>query len=741
VVLKSEYFHRRGAISISSDLNTYALTRRLNSLDLVPAWMWANIQENPDSGVQKPSDDLRELWPSSQQILDSLRTSYLILSQVLASFDILSEADFCTSYYSILLEQPNIAEIVKISRDSLDDVKAGIEAATAGIYSNISPGVVHGLLVECVAKPCSQLLKILHLPASDPSRSSTTILALCRALSLLADLGLVSYVGSHATRFDKEYLGKEIPTIAVDTGDSGSLHFECRIRPLACLSGFLDGEQIWVFRCRVGGLEFLPPKDYTRAELSILAHIEEFADIWGPVWSMPADKAPPGSIRQYNVSKGVICRVDEAPTQKGKPVRCHWYSWRQFQMRRASRLLSLSKPLYLNADDLLLIGTRFRDNLDCTYTLDQFEADYGHEMGVLGGECSVWESSLDSRNVSLSFSHVFGMSVSGTQKRRPQTSLKQLILAKWKTAPQTANPGILNQYLGVQISHCTGNAQRVRIKDLLQMPNIRPLLELHFPQWSSLPWGLKFLAALQSNDPEAVFRVWVTYQANRPEMAALVCCVLEILDKTGAGEDGLIAAFLNVRQECSITLDDRLNNWASLLRDSHLMAAYALISEVCIECHTPDHSTATCGSETAYTVLGTRLGLRISETCETPELVKVQPHGQLCSTLEKLDRQTLRMKPIARVTSCFFGIGAFLSRKPIASGLEIRDITAKAAAQYKVFLRASNTSYGGMKIARGRIRAIPAGQVQLDVGNQLSGRAPSPDDFERLGSTSTIRPA
>lgn len=663
----------------------------------------------------------------------------------MASFDTLSEANFCTSYYSILLEQSdkNVAEIVKIPREILDNVKTGIQAATVQIYKDdILPDMIHRYLVECVEEPCSQLLKILHLPASVPSRSSTAILALCRALSLLADLGLVSYVGSHATRFDKEHLGRDVPTITVGNGESDSLSFDCRTRPLACLRGFLDGEQVWVFRCSVGSLKSFSLKDDLRPELSILAHIEEFADIWGPVWSMPSDKGPPGSVRQRNVSKGVICRVDEAETQKGKPVRCHWYSWGQFQMRRANRFLSLSKPLYLQQDDLLLIGTRFRNNQDCTYTLDQTERDYGHEMGVLGGECAAWELDFDSRNVSFSFSKVVGFAVSGTQKRRPQTSLKQLIVAKWKTEPQTANPGILNQCLGVEISHCTGNAQRVRIKDLLLMSIILPLLELHFPDWFRRSWGPQFLEALKSNDPEAVFRVWVTYEANRSEMAALVCWVLGILDKTGAREDGLTAAFFNGRRECSITFNDCLNGWARLLRDSHLMATYAFMNEVCIECHTPDHSTATCNGEAAYTVLATQLGLKKLKNSETPDVVKVQPYGPLCKTIEKLDLKTLRMKPIARGASGAYVVGDLLSIKSLVPGQEIRDGTAKAAGRYKVFLRASTTSHGGMKVGRGRSRAIQAGRApQNDVGNQSTVASSSAGDLERPKSISAFGPA
>ncbi|KIW09894.1 hypothetical protein PV08_11995 [Exophiala spinifera] len=730
VVQKSEYFRRQGSYSTAFDNDTSALTRRQDELHLVPAWMWAFIQE-------QLSENSGKHWRSSQQELDSLWTSYLILCRVLANFDALSEANFCTSYYSILLEQSdrNVAEIVKIPRDTLDDIKTGIEAAASQICAtDINPDRIYMHLLACVEGPCSKLLKILHLPTSDLSESSTAILALCRALSLLADLGLVSYVGSHTTRFDKENLSKEIQVTDVGNGDSDSLHFDCRTRSLACLSGFLDGEQVWVFRCSIGKLKALPLKDDPHPGLYILTHIEEFADVWGPVWSMSAEKGPPGSIRQHNVSKGVICRVDEAATQEGKPVRCHWYGWGKFQMRRAHRLLSLSKPLYLEKDDLLLIGTRSRDNPDCKYTLDQFEADYGHELAVLGGECSVWESELDSRSGSLSFSKIFGVSVSGTQKRRPQTSLKQLILARWKTSLQTANPGVLNQYYGVEVSHCTGNARRVRIKDLLLMSTIQSLLELHFPQWSSLPWGSMFSAALQSDDPEAVFEVWVRFQENRADMAALVCYVLEILDKTGKREDGLAAAFLNNRQEYSITFDDHLNDWSSLLRDTHLMATYAVINDVCIECHTPDHSTATCNGEAACTVLGTRLGF---ESAVTPELVRVQPHGQLCKILERLDPETLRMSPISGVAMA----GVILSIPRVASGVEIRDVTVKAGRLYKIFLRASNTSYGGMRIRRRRVRAGQAGYAHQDAGNRILGASSAPSHLEPPRSVSAFRPA
>jgi hypothetical protein len=167
-------------------------------------------------------------------------------------------------------------------------------------------------------------------------------------------------------------------------------------------------------------------------------------------------------------------------------------------------VLALSKQLYMEMNDLLLIGTRFRINENCKYTLDHFEEDYGHSMGVLGAEHSVWEHELDSRSGSFTIAKIVGVQVSGTQKRRPETTLKQSTLAKWKTNPERSNPEILNQYLGIEISHCTGNATRVRIKDLLLLPPVRSMLELMFPGWSRLQLGRLFLSALESSDPTAI---------------------------------------------------------------------------------------------------------------------------------------------------------------------------------------------------------------------------------------------
>jgi hypothetical protein len=551
VIVASEFCRSKGRYrdALDDKIQTIRLEFRDTRMSVIPDWMRAILDNRPSIILPDSLLGHRRLF---QETLASLWKSYLILCQVLTSFDTLIKAQFCTSYYSILLQQADksIAEIVRIPRDLLENIKTGIEAFTVEIRTgDIEPELIHTYLRERVEVPCSQLLEVLHLSTSDSPKTTSSILALCRTTTLMADLGLVSYVGSHATRFDREYLHTDISTVILDRREAYSMRFECRLQSLACLDGFLDRDKVWVFRCSNAKSTEVIDRGDLDTTLSILTHIEEFADIWGPVWSIQADQESSRFIKQHNVSKGVICRVDENETQKGKPVKCHWYDWDSFQKRRSKPLLSSLKPLHLRMDDLLLIGTRFRENTSCKYTLDQYERAYGLDMGILGTEAARWEPGLDSRSASIGFSKIIGVTVSGSQKMHPMTTHKQQILAEWTTEPQDANPGISNQCLAVEISHCTGNARRVRLKDLFLMPTIRQLLDLRSPKWSETVWGLAFLEALKSNDPEAAFAVWTRHYTYRNEMAALVCRVLKTLNKTGKTEQGLVAAFLNNRQQ------------------------------------------------------------------------------------------------------------------------------------------------------------------------------------------------
>jgi hypothetical protein len=114
-------------------------------------------------------------------------------------------------------------------------------------------------------------------------------------------------------------------------------------------------------------------------------------------------------------------------------------------------------------------------------------------MFPLGTVASSW--AFDERQVGFSASQYVGITVLGTQKKLPCTTQKQAIWNKWTNQPTRANPRMLNSYLGVEISHCTGNARRVKLRDIFTMKPIQALIDRQFPDLLSLEFGMSLQAA------------------------------------------------------------------------------------------------------------------------------------------------------------------------------------------------------------------------------------------------------
>jgi hypothetical protein len=98
--------------------------------------------------------------------------------------------------------------------------------------------------------------------------------------------------------------------------------------------------------------------------------------------------------------------------------------------------------------------------------------------------------------------------------------------------------------------------------------------------------------------------------SRRPLIGQLVRSILDVLDRTGKTEFCLRPAFLYQNRELGVDLDIKNNEWTGLLQDSYLMAAYTIVSEICLECRQPDHTISICGDESRYTVLQTHIAVK-----------------------------------------------------------------------------------------------------------------------------------
>lgn len=435
--------------------------------------------------------------------------------------------------------------------------------------------------------------------------STRALLALVRKTALLLDIAIVSYARSHGSGFDVNQFGHDLKDLDFNGGDEG-MTFRCFWVRLACLDSFLDRQKVWVFDIHheSEGTSMSSQDEQTPQPKSLLTRIEDLADIWGPVYTVPSGA---GLVKYYGVSKGVICRVEpRKKTSFDGAINCHYFSRCSFFRRKASKLLFGGDELELADNALLLIGARFRENRNCQYTRSAFIDDVGSKMSILGTKESVWKT--DSRSVAIGLSKYVGFAVTGTQKLIPQTTLKQHILDKWTTMPSRSNPGILNQYLGVETSHCTGNARRISLKELLISDPIWQILDRHTPNWDQTSWGSALSAALHSAETDAIFRVWREYAANRSEIAELVCYALDLLDGTGWDEQGKFhSAFIFDNAEYAVSIPPKLNSWVEALKDTNSTGAYVITNEICMECEVPNHTTSTCADPQSLTVLETQL--------------------------------------------------------------------------------------------------------------------------------------
>ncbi len=233
--------------------------------------------------------DLQEGNSAANMIVSSLCETYLIVHSVINSFNILESRKFCTSFFSVLVERCDgaVAEIVKIHKEFLVELRDSLERAIIIIIAR-DDGVDRAseTIMDCIGPAGKEFLDIIEckLLGSDILivNALPEMLNLYRMVACILDLGLVSYVGSHAARFDTEIFQREMSPLIFNLPENFS--FDCSLRTLACLDGFLDAKQVWVFRAGVNlPSATIKGKNKNQKRLSILTNIDALADIWGSV--------------------------------------------------------------------------------------------------------------------------------------------------------------------------------------------------------------------------------------------------------------------------------------------------------------------------------------------------------------------------------------------------------------------------------------------------------------------------
>jgi hypothetical protein len=704
VVKESEYFSCRGSYDIASNV-TYQTKPTLENSLKIPEWMLTFTEMPEQEQSADLVDEFSKQWQLLQNGLRSLYKTYVIITQVIHSVQHLQSSDLCTSYFSVLVLQSNqaTAEMSKIPLSSIIELQNAIAGSMFNMLNDTEVNNIEAHLKEQLLPSCEVILRQLSQKSITDMNGEMDIASLARLLAYILDIAIISYAGSHATRFDLEYLESEIPSVEIKGRQYQAFDFRFYLGSLACLDGFLDGNRVWVLEILDPKSTEIPKQIGKAQKLSILTKIDTFADVWGPVWCIEVSSTK--RIKQCNVSKGVIMPLPRTKTNNSENfIRCHWYKWTSFYLKR--RMVDLFKPsndTSFSKTDTLLIGTPFQEKQSCSYTLDHFEQDYGSIFGPLGTRPSEWKWA--ERGASIGASQYFGVSVSGTQKKAPQTTWKQSILDKWTQNPSRANPAWLNYALGVEISHCTGNSRRRLMKHMLVYTNLRDLMDRQIPNWHNTDWGKEFHSALCSDKRDDIMNVWKKFPNRRSEMAQLVCSALEALDCTGIHDNKLVVGFLNNEEEWAVQLDVKRNEWAYLLQDSHLSASYVIIHKVCLECRTPNHSTSTCLLSDSHTVLQTQINP--VSILDNDSRLKIKPQDVNFKRVDGGSEHYNFVVPEKRIDRVISFVRALGNSSKIVNEV-LSQKTIWLPSNNNLFIRSVSQSYGGMDKPRSQVGASTA---------------------------------
>jgi hypothetical protein len=150
-VESSEFYRQSGGYHLG------CAGEALNLQDLVsrpPAQQW----------VMNLILDLQEGKSTANRTFSSLCETYLMVDSVINNFDILESRQFCTSFFSILVERCDgaVAEVVKIHKELLAELRDSLEISmTIARNDGVDLESACGTIMDCIRPAAQEFLDVI----------------------------------------------------------------------------------------------------------------------------------------------------------------------------------------------------------------------------------------------------------------------------------------------------------------------------------------------------------------------------------------------------------------------------------------------------------------------------------------------------------------------------------------------------------------------------------------------------
>jgi len=460
---------------------------------------WLKMLEKLEAQVLSRSAPAEETLSKSippghtfQQLVRSLR----VLRHAADNLQHMQAAHFCEGSFNILVAErarPQVARLVGID---ITEVNGLVSRATRFIGSDglVSRRHAAELLRECTGflasvglgfagfeewrEPQNQLwTESRHVAEARPrdeedeeDETQASLAYAFRTVAYVVDIGVCSFSGAHLEPFDEVYFPHRANVYTISCGATGSVIFSRR--HFRCLEGFFNSHPAWVFAAH-------EPSRATNLdlgrELYLHTTLEQLANVWGPLWRVESRRRD-GTSRFALTSGFIVASVpgDLHPRLLAHEFLCHWTK----DVEAAGEAPGF--PRYINVRYLLIgAAAGLDENRHCPTNPDEVSNKFRSRqcLQILSTRHGKWY--WDSYNLAITITPPsspvsFGGSLA--VKRREGVTARDVILSLVGAHP-LRSLGPLNEFYGVEISGCTGNARRRRLRDVLTTKTIRALVQ------------------------------------------------------------------------------------------------------------------------------------------------------------------------------------------------------------------------------------------------------------------------
>lgn len=548
-----------------------------------------------DSDLSKPpASPSSTFWTETEgsyHLTEAQTKQIHLLHHAIARFciaaDFLQSNDYCCNAFTLIVSRERLdpqlpgVDMVRITFQSLQDFRQAMFALWTQTADKPSKVRLEDL------KTCSSIgHKILSVFThsqdtseifSGPINGQSSVdchLHVCSLATQLLGLGLVSYTRGHKGPLSSPFFNHDLTGIKLLGTGNDTTSIKVSLRELTCL-GEMVGGPVFVFHLVSASATSAASQITPDLAVDFRCRGVDLIDTWGPGLFVSRAGAPYGSqLHAIEIGGGVIkpVRSDTLDHDLTKPL-YHWFS--QFNSYNDMRRL----PTFSSWDEIQ-IGAM---NIQSACPLDSEKCRKGSQQFLcnLGTQANYWE--LAERQVAFQAGYYTVLQVGNVYARKLGRTVKQQLIEKWSLSPSLH---LLAVPWGLQISLCTGIAERVSLRKLIEDSMFAHVDTLKYEQWHRMLPGAR--AAFQGSIDLKAYIEGLSSD-EKICLIAIITYILELLKHTGVDRKGEYLSILwpdalstsyGVKIQCN-----EKNAWTRILQDSESSATFAAVTATCFEGH------------------------------------------------------------------------------------------------------------------------------------------------------------